>query len=461
MISPDAPRVAIVGGGLAGLATAVRCTILGFNVRLFEKRAYLGGRAFSFVDRETNVEIDNGQHVYLGACTAFRAYLKDIDALESVHEQDRLNLPVQRDGIMSTLSWSSIPAAGMLPSLLRYRHLSWPDKLRVIRAMLTMRFVNLSKHADELDQITFRSWLESRGQTASAIENLWNLIVLPSLNDDIGDVSAHAGIMLFQTALMGSGDDAKIGYSRVALSQLAGEHARHYLESYGQSIEIDSGVAGLTTTDGRVTGVTALSGEEIEADAVVLAVQNIDIKRLVPNEFAAESFVADAESLGTTPIVGIHIWYDRQIMEAPFQAVLNSPLQFIFNVSDMQAGEDDIGGDAGQHIVISLSGAWEWAKLDRAQLRERFVAEMAIAFPIAREAEVIRFVSVKQVNATFRVTPGSMAHRASQRTNVPNLYLAGDWTDTNWPSTMESAVRSGNLAAEAIAEQFRDEMVTS
>ena len=352
MIYPDAPRVAIVGGGLAGLATAVRCTILGFNVRLFEKRAYLGGRAFSFVDRETNVEIDNGQHVYLGACTAFRAYLKDIDALESVHEQDRLNLPVQRDGIMSTLSWSSIPAAGMLPSLLRYRHLSWPDKLRVIRAMLTMRFVNLSKRADELDQITFRSWLESRGQTASAIENLWNLIVLPSLNDDIGDVSAHAGIMLFQTALMGSGDDAKIGYSRVALSQLAGEHARHYLESYGQSIEIESGVAGLTTTDGRVTGVTALSGEEIEADAVVLAVQNIDIKRLVPDEFAAESFVADAESLGTTPIVGIHIWYDRQIMEAPFQAVLNSPLQFIFNVSDMQAGEDDIGGDAGQHIRV-------------------------------------------------------------------------------------------------------------
>jgi squalene-associated FAD-dependent desaturase len=451
----------IVGGGLAGLATAVQCTILGFNVRLFEKRGYLGGRAFSFVDRETNVEIDNGQHVYLGACTAFRKYLRDIDALNSVYEQDRLNLPVQRDGIMSTLSWSSIPGAGMLPSLLRYKHLSFPDKLRVIWGMLAMRFVNLSKRGDELDQITFRSWLEGHGQTASGIDNLWNLIVLPSLNDDIGDVSAHAGIMLFQTALMGSVDDTKIGYSRVALTQLAGEHARKYLESHGQSIEIESGVVGLTTIDGRVTGVTSLSGEEIEADAVVLAVQNTDIKRLVPDEFAAESFVADAESLGTTPIVGIHIWYDHQIMEAPFQAVLNSPLQFVFNVSEMQAGEEDIGGIQGQHIVISLSGAWEWAKLERAQLQERFVAEMAKAFPAACEAEVIRFVSVKQVNATFRVTPGSIVHRASQRTNIPNLYLAGDWTHTDWPSTMESAVRSGNLAAAAIAEQFQDELITS
>jgi squalene-associated FAD-dependent desaturase len=435
--------------------------MFGFNVRLFETRSYLGGRAFSFIDRETNVEIDNGQHIYLGACTAFREYLKNIDALDSVREQDSLQLPVQRDGVVSTLEWSSIPAAGMLPSLLRYKHLSWADKLRVIRGMLAMKCVNLDKYGDELDQITFRSWLEARGQTASAIDNLWNLIVLPSLNDEIGDVSAHAGIMLFQTALMGSGDDAKIGYSRVALSQLAGEHARQYLESHGQSIEIESGVAGLTTAGRNVTGVTTLSGNTIEADAVVLAVQNTDIRRLVPDEYADESFVADAESLGTTPIVGIHIWYDRQIMEAPFQAELNSPLQFIFNVSDMQTGADDVVGETGQHIVISLSGAWEWSKLDRGELRERFVAEMANAFPIARQAEVIRFISVKQVNATFRVTPGSMVHRASQQTNVPNLYLAGDWTNTDWPSTMESAVRSGNLAAEAIAEQFPHRLATS
>ena len=461
MISPDAPTVVIVGGGIAGLAASVRCTRIGLNVQLFEKRAYLGGRAFSFTDRETNVEIDNGQHIYLGACTAFRDYLSDIDAVGSVHEQDQLKLPVQRDGVMSTLEWSSIPAAGMLPSLLRYKHLSWADKFRVIRGMVAMKFVYLARDGDELDKITLRSWLEARGQTAAAIDNLWNLIVLPSLNDNIGDISAHAGIMLFQTALMGSGDDAKIGYSRVALSRLAGEHAREYLETQGQTIQIESGISSLTSADGRITGVTTLDGREIEADAVVLAVQNTDVKRLLPEEFADESFADDAEALGTTPIVGIHIWYDRQIMTEAFQAVLNSPLQFLFNVSEMQTGADDVGGEAGQHIVISLSGAWEWAKLDRTQLRERFVAEMAMAFPLAGQAEVVRFVSVKQVNATFRVTPGSMVHRASQRTDVPNLYLAGDWTNTDWPSTMESAVRSGNLAAEAIAKQFHYRSVSS
>ncbi len=158
-----------------------------------------------------------------------------------------------------------------------------------------------------------------------------------------------------------------------------------------------------------------------------------------------------SQELESAPIVGVHIWYDRPVMDDEFIAVLDSPIQWVFNVTRLHPDEP-LDPPGGQHVVISLSGAYRWVKLGRSELREVFVSEMARVFPPAAEAEVTRVLSVKQVRATFRVTPGASAHRLPQRTPVRNLFLAGDWTRTGWPSTMESAVRSGNLAADAAAE---------
>ena len=147
----------------------------------------------------------------------------------------------------------------------------------------------------------------------------------------------------------------------------------------------------------------------------------------------------------------MHIWYDRPVLEDRFVAVLESPLQWVFNVTRMHEKETE-GDGRGQHIAISLSGAWEWKDRSKAELREKFVSEMARVFPEAANAEVTRFITVKMLEATFRVVPGSERNRLPQETPVPGLFLAGDWTRTDWPSTMESAVRSGNLAGDAVAK---------
>lgn len=450
------PTSIIIGGGLAGLAAATRSIRHGITPTVLEKRGYLGGRAFSFTDRETGVVVDNGQHIFLGACTNYTDFISEIGARGSIFEQERLDVPALKNGVVSRLGWSRIPGMGMLPSLLRYRHLGMAGKLRVIYGMIRIRLTSRRKNAEALNRQTFRSWLEDRGQNESTIANLWNLIVLPSLNDDIGDVSADAGLMLFQTALMGSGRDAVIGYSRVGLSELAGKHGMAYVTEHDGEIRLNTEVASLWFEGEALRGVRLADGSTLEADTVITAVPHFALGSLLPDGHQSLDSLAIAASLETAPIVGIHIWYDRPILDEPFIAVLDSPLQFIFNVTAIHS--DRSGAmeepDGGQHVVISLSGAWRWAQMERRELEEVFVREMSRAFPAASAEHVTRFLSVKQVDATFRVTPGSNAARLPQKTAIPNLFLAGDWTDTDWPSTMESAVKSGNLAADAAAEHL-------
>ena len=448
MASPTNRRVVIVGGGLAGLAAATRCARLGLSPIVLEKRGYLGGRAFSFVDRDTGVEVDNGQHVFVGACTEYREFLQEIGAWHLVYEQPRLDIPVLRDGVVSRLSWSRISGLRMLPSLLAYRHLGFIDRLRVIYGVVRLRMVN--RERDSLDAETFKHWLERHGQNQSTITRLWNLIVLPALNDDIGDVSAHAGVTLFRTALLKGRSEATIGYPRVGLSALAGEPTLTHLSATGGEVRRACEVEALEMEDGRVARARLTDGSVLDGDSFIVAVPHNALSDVLPSEVAADPSIATAAQLETAPIVGVHIWYDRPVLDEEFIAVLDSPLQFIFNVTALHPSEP-VDPPGGQHVVISLSGAHRWVQLDRSELRELFVAEMARAFPAAAGANVTRFLSVKQVHATFRVVPGAEAHRPPQRTPVANLFLAGDWTRTGWPSTMESAVRSGNLAAEAAA----------
>ncbi len=447
----ERPRAVIVGGGIAGLAAAVRCLRRGITPIVLEKRGFLGGRAFSFVDRETNTVVDNGQHVFVGACTAYRVFLEEIGADSNAFEQTRLEVPVLKDGNISTLGWSRISVLGMLPSLLQYRHLSLGGKLRAIYGMVRIKF---TRRKPALDEVAFGDWLRDRGQNDETIEQLWNLIVLPTLNDDVSDVSADLGLMLFQKLLLGSRDDAIIGYSRVPLSQLAGDDAAAYIASNGGSVTLNASVDRIDWDDGSQPGVFLTGGSVVQADAVITAVPQTALPSLLTNSGNAsdsDPIAATAGNLKTGPIVVVHIWYDRQVLYNDFIAVADSPLQFVFNVSAIHRGQSE-GEHQGQHILISLSAAYEWAKLGKAELEEIFVTEMARAFPAAGDAEVIHVLSVKQPNATFRVTPGAGKYRPKQKTGIPSLFIAGDWTDTDWPSTMESAVRSGNLAADAAAE---------
>ena len=381
-------------------------------------------------------------------------FLSEIGAWQNVRMPRRLAARVIREGRSACLRASAlIPgSAANLPALLRYGHISAIGRIRLLYGMMRIRFTR-RRPGGPLESETFDHWLRRHGQTDETISRFWNLIVLPALNDHISEVSADAGLMLFQTALLGAPEKAAIGYPVVGLSRLAGDAAQSKIEESGSTVRVASDVARLVFENDVVQGVELESGEFEPADAVVVALPANAMLDLIPAEQTALEFFKPAAQVETAPIVGVHIWYDTEIFDDLFVAVLDSPLQWVFNVTRMHE-HDPEESNSGQHVAISLSGAWEWKDKSKAELQEIFVAEMARVFPAAQSAKITRFITVKMLDATFRVTPGAEQHRLPQKTPISGLFLAGDWTQTGWPSTMESAVRSGNLAADAVVNHL-------
>ncbi|MSP78047.1 MAG: FAD-dependent oxidoreductase [Dehalococcoidia bacterium] len=440
-------RCVVIGGGLAGLSAAIALLDAGHHVTLIERRPFLGGRAYSFVDQETGQEVDNGQHVFLGCCTAYMAFIKRLGVVDKTSIQKRLSIPVSsRDGRTSVISaapWLPSPLH-LLPTSLTYRHLTFGERLNTLRVMLRLMRTDRWRQTEQLQAQSFRDWLLVHGEREGAIQRFWNVIVLPTLNDDIAAVSADMGIMVFQGALLKGRHGADVGYARVGLTALLSDAAQRVVKAAGGRMLLGSAVAKLHMDGDRVYGAELASGQVITGDVFVAAVPWDALPKLLPAETAQVPFFAEAQHLEGAPIVGIHIWYDRRVMDDEFAAFVDSPVQWVFNKSRIQ-------GLAGpwQYVCISLSGAWEYATMGKEGLRQLFTKEMAHLFPKARDAHVERFIVVKQLAATFRSKPGAEAFRPQQETPILNLFLAGDWTQTGWPSTMESAVRSGQLAAQA------------
>jgi squalene-associated FAD-dependent desaturase len=334
-----------------------------------------------------------------------------------------------------------------------YPHLSVLDKLRAIPALIRALLLDPDRRRDSLERQTFGDWLREHGQGPRAIRNLWDLIGLPTLNDSVEAASAYMGLKVFREGLLRTRHGGDIGYARVGLTALVSDAAHRYITARGGEIVPGRSVAGIVVQDGRATGVelAGASGgppDALAADAVVCATPWDALPGLLPSPWISHPAFEPARGLEVAPIVGIHIWYDRPVMVEEFTAVLDSPVQWVFNRSRIQGLDGP-----GQYVCISLSGAWEFAPMGKDALRDLFLAEMARLFPAARAAAVERFITVKQLAATFRSTPGAEAHRLPQRTPIAGLALAGDWTQTGWPSTMESAVRSGGLAAKALEEE--------
>ncbi len=440
--------VAVLGGGLAGMAAAWRLVNAGYRVTLVERRPYLGGRAYSFVDRETGQEVDNGQHVFLGCCDAYRRFLDEIGSLDLTSRQKRLRVEVRapggRRGILSGLP---LPAPlHLLPSLLRYPHVSIGERLRAIPALLLM-WLERKRDRPALRRQSFHRWLRSHWQSERSINAFWDLLIIPALNDSAEDVSASAGFMLFQEALLRDRNGGNIGFARAGLSAIMGNAVRDRLASAGAEVLLDRTADALVVEDGRVTEVRFTDGEKLPVDACVSALPPDGLLRLLPEELREHAAFAPAATHTWSPIVNLHVWYDRQIAEFDFLAFVDSPVQWVFNRTAIAGLEGP-----GQYITVSLSGAWEFWPMSKEALRETFIPELARLFPAAKEAEITRFVIVKEQRATFRSLPDGPENRLPSATPLPNLFLAGDWTDTGWPATMESAVRSGNIAAEAVGE---------
>ncbi|HET9091375.1 MAG TPA: hydroxysqualene dehydroxylase HpnE [Acidimicrobiales bacterium] len=452
-VAPDASRVVVVGGGLAGLSAAVACAEGGAAVTLLEGRPRLGGATWSF-DRH-GLAFDNGQHVHLRCCDAYRGFLDRLGTADKAPFRGPLAIPVLRPGggaSAPTLSWirrDPVPAPGHLArSLLGYRHLSVRDRLALVPAALALRLVDLDD--PRLDTETFASWLRRHGQSTAAITRLWDLITLPTTNLRANDVSLALAAKVFKTGLLTRADAADIAWSEVPLAELHVEPARRLLESLGAEFRLRSRVTGLVLADpvgsgpARVRGVAA-GGEVLEAEAVVLAVPHDAAAGLLPPE--AGGAPASLAALGSVPIVNVHLVFDRKVMPYRLAAAVDSPVQFVFDRTAASGAEPSEGT---QVLAVSLSGAESEIGERPEALIERQLAGLRDLFPLARQAEVLDAVVTREHEATFRGVPGSRPLRVGPATGIANLALAGTWTDTGWPATMEGAVRSGRAAADLV-----------
>jgi squalene-associated FAD-dependent desaturase len=438
---PAGPRVAVVGGGLAGIAAALDCARGGARVTLLEARPRLGGAAYSV--QRNGIQVDNGQHVFLRCCTAYRELLGRLGALDGVTLQHRLAIPVLAPGREPVwLRRSSLPAPLHLArSLAGYSFLSARERAAAVLAMAALQRVDPDDRA--ADERSFGAWLAEHHQSQAAIDRLWGLIARPTLNLVPEDASLAQAAYVFQTGLLEEASAGDIGWARLPLSELHDVAARRTLARAGVAVHLRRRAEAIAEGHDDPFEIEVSCGPTVHADAVIVAVPHDRVARIVPRR---ANIAATVAGLGTSPIVNLHVVYDRPVLELPFVAGVDTPVQFVF---DRTQGS---GLDHGQYLAVSLSAAEEESRMTVDELRSRYVAALAALLPAARAANVEQFFVTREHAATFRAAPGSRALRPGPRTGLPALFLAGSWTDTGWPATMEGAVRSGATAArEALA----------
>ncbi len=389
--------------------------------------------------------VDNGQHVFLGCCTEYIRLLGRLGVGDSVHLQKRFRVPIiDKTWGASILRADDLPPPfHLLRSVLRFRSLSVQD--RSLAGWALMQIMLTDRASAGLDDITFQDWLLSRRQSRRAIRSLWNLIILPTLNTDISQASADLAMMVFQEGFLRSRHGANVGWARLGLSDLISNAAKTYITARGGEVRTGCGIRSVDVESGQVAGVHTETGP-LTADVYVLALPQGEVLALLPTQVRGDPFFSRIARLISSPIVNVHLWYDRPVWHRAFAAFVNSPVQWIFNKSRLWGQQD-----SGQYLDISLSGADDFVDAPSSDLIELFTKELFALLPATRGAELSRALVVKQRSATFAAIPGVAKLRPAQRTPLGNLFLAGDWTDTGWPATMESAVRSGIFAGRAAA----------
>jgi squalene-associated FAD-dependent desaturase len=448
-------KVAVIGGGLAGITAAIALAESGADVTLLEARPRLGGATCSF--SRDGLTVDTGQHVFLGCCSAYRGLLARLGMTEHATLQDRFDVTVLAPGAdgrpgKARLRRTALPGPlHMLPALGRYPFLSFAERMSVARPALAMRRVNPADPAADTQR--FGDWLAQRGQGERTRRALWDLFSVSALNIAGDDASLALAAVVVKTGLLGKNDAADIGVPALPLGELHGDAGATLLAKLGAQVVLSTKVSAIEPDQDGGYRIQLAQGDPLVADAVVLAVPHEKAAPLIPAGALPEQTVAGWAGLGASPIVNVHVIYDRPVMDLPFVAAIDSPVQWVFDRTRI-SGMDRPGH---QYLAISLSAADQYADIPAAKLREQFLPALAELFPAARDARVTEFFVTRERRATFRQAPGSGALRPKAATARPGLVLAGAWTDTGWPDTMEGAVRSG-LAA---ASELRRTVLTS
>jgi squalene-associated FAD-dependent desaturase len=461
------PRVVVLGGGVAGITAALDCAEAGAQVRLLEVRPRLGGAVYSF--ERDGLWLDNGQHVFLRCYSAYRSLLARVGSEAMVQVQPRLEIPVLRpSGESVLLRRSGLPAPFHLAgALARYRLLTPPQRLRAVRAAFALSRLDMDAALvrERAEGVSLGQWLSEHGQDERALALLWDLIALPALNVPAMQGSLSLGAFTLREGLLSSNDAGDIGFHLRPFSETISAPAARRLTAAGVDVRLGTRVQAVRRTGrgegadpGSNPGADGVGAEatrgrllvstpdgELVADVVICAVPHARAADLLEPLLGA-SEPERWRRLGGSPIVNVHVVYERRVCDLPFAAGVDTPVQYVFDRTEA------VGLKEGQCLAISLSGAREEMQLDGEVLRARYLDALADLFPSAQGA-VVRAVHVSREHAaTFEATPGVDSLRPSTCTGVEGLFLAGAWTRTGWPATLEGAVRSGHAAARAALE---------
>jgi zeta-carotene desaturase len=425
---------------LAGLAAGCALADAGFRVTLFERRPYLGGRASSYQHPGTGEVVDNCQHVLLGCCTNLVDFYRRIGVEEKIHWFERLVF-VEPDGRHSVIAPTWLPAPlHTAPSFLLAPSLGLGDKLAIARAMLAM-----ARGASDDGRENFRHWLERHGQTPRAIERFWKVVLVSALNEDLERSSVSYGAQVFRESFLKSAAAGRMGVPTVPLTELYNA-AGEYIRQRGGEVQLRASVEAFTAEQERVK--LCVAGNEVVCDCALLALPFNSLGAVLPQGQEAEPLRRSVQEMESSPITGIHLWFDRQVTDLEHAVLLDRTIQWMFHKSKLLGRATEGGGSYLELVVSSSKSLLDKSKTEIVDLAVRELGEF---FPAARNARLVKSTVIKEVHATWSPAPGVDRHRPPVVTAWPRVFLAGDWTATGWPATMEGAVRSGYLAAEALA----------
>lgn len=441
-------RVAIVGGGLAGIAAAVRLAEADCAPILIETRKKLGGRATSFLDPRTGRVVDNCQHVLMGCCTNLIDLYDRLGVLDDIEWHDR-TWWTRGGGEMAVLKPGWLPAPFHLAGALwRMPQLGRASKRAIARATWRIIRMGAAGRLAWRDR-TFSAFLRDQGQPEEAVRDFWNAVVVSACNLDAERVSGEVALKVFQEGFLANRWSASMGVPRGPLAALYDPVAEH-LERHHGAVRLGVSARALAFDGRRVSGVVTDEGL-IEAAAVVAAVPFDRLDRLVSDTLRArDARLRRLDQFEVSPILGVHLTFGHRVMDVPHLVVMGRGVQWLF--------AKGVDVDGAQHIHAVISAAGEWMELDEAAIVARVVDDIHAVLPRSVGLPPLEARAVKEKRATFAALPGAQALRPPAEPSplgasgqaVENLYLAGDWCDTGWPATMESAVRSGYLAARAL-----------
>jgi squalene-associated FAD-dependent desaturase len=425
------PSAIVIGGGLAGLASAAALGQAGFQVDLFEARAFLGGRATSYpVPGATSEVIDNCQHVLLRCCVNLMDFYKRLGVADRIQFHKRFYF-IEPGGRTSTLEAGALPAPlHFSGSFRKLDFLGLSDKIGIARALLAIR----SEHGrrPDLDRITMLDWLREKRQTERAIGRYWNQVLVSAVNEDLDRMAASHGFQVFWLGFLARADSYQMGIPAVPLGDLYGSDAWKRVGKV--RLRLREPVERVIVEDGAIRGVIA-DGERHEADYYISALPFERVPALIPE------LDLNLDGFEHSPITGIHLWFDRSITQLPHATLLDRTIQWMFNKS------------GGRYVQLVVSASRSLVEMPRAEVIALGLRELAEFFPLVKEAVLEKAHVVKEIRATFSAGAGLEERRPLSATKFGNFFLAGDWTRSGWPATREGAVRSGYLAAEAVAQK--------